>query len=98
MPIKLFEYMAFGLPVIGSDFGHIKEHINKDKCGLGVDPENPAAVAEAIEVLLKDEGIHRQMSQNGIDATMRKYNWKTEFERLCAYYTKALDERRNRKT
>jgi glycosyltransferase involved in cell wall biosynthesis len=94
MPIKLFEYMAFGLPVIGSDFGHISEYIKKERCGVAVDPENAAAVAEAIGLLLDDPDRFNQMSRNGKDATLKKYSWKGEFERLCDYYRQALDERR----
>ena len=94
MPIKLFEYMAFGLPVIGSDFGHISEYIKKDRCGVAVDPANAAEVAEAIGLLLDDPDRFHQMSRSGKDATLKKYSWKGEFERLCYYYRKALDERR----
>ena len=94
MPIKLFEYMAFGLPVIGSDFGHIREYINKDGCGITVDPENAEEVAEAVDILLTDEKTYQSMSQKGVAATL-KYNWKTEFDRLCGFYKSALNERRS---
>jgi glycosyltransferase involved in cell wall biosynthesis len=93
MPIKLFEYMAFGLPVIGSNFGHIADLIEKESCGIAVDPENPEEVAEAIESLMRQEKIYNSMSSNGIEAGRDKYNWKIEFDRLCNQYKKALDER-----
>jgi glycosyltransferase involved in cell wall biosynthesis len=96
MPIKLFEYMAFGLPVIGSDFGHIREYIDREKCGLTVDPGDAEAVAKAIGGLLAEGIRYQQMSRIGLDAAREKYNWKPEFERLCVYYRKALDERTDR--
>lgn len=93
MPIKLFEYMTFGLPVIGSDFGHIKDFINMDSCGIAVSPENSEAVADAILTLLKNPVIYQKYSDNGRNAALNKYSWDREFEKLVAYYKKYLHER-----
>ncbi len=93
MPIKLFEYMAFGLPVIGSNFGHIAELIRKESCGLVVDPGNLEEVVRAIESLLQKKNMYTAMSNKGIEATLREYNWQKELDRLCNYYKIALDER-----
>ncbi len=93
MPIKLFEYMAFGLPVIGSNFGHIAELIRKESCGLAVDPGNLEEVVPAIESLLQKGNIYAAMSNRAIEATLREYNWQKELDRLCNYYKIALDER-----
>jgi glycosyltransferase involved in cell wall biosynthesis len=40
-PNKIFEYMASGLPIIGSNFPLWKEIIEENACGVCVDPENP---------------------------------------------------------
>ncbi len=93
MPIKLFEYMAFGLPVIGSDFGHIGKTIQKEGCGIAVDPENVEKVAEAIETVLRNEDLYARMRNKGIEATRTRYSWPVEFDRLCSHYKKALNER-----
>ena len=37
-PVKLFEYMASGLPVIASNFPSIAEIVNEANCGLLIDP------------------------------------------------------------
>ena len=93
MPIKLFEYMAFGLPVVGSNFGHIADLIEKESCGITVNPENPEEVAEAIESLMRQEKMYKALRNNGIEAAREKYNWQREFDNLCNHYKKALDER-----
>ncbi len=97
MPIKLFEYIAFGLPVIGSDFGHIGEFIEREGCGIRVDPERPAEIAAAMEVLLDPDGPYEEMSRKGREATRREYCWDREFERLLGFYEKALAERSRKK-
>lgn len=94
MPIKIFEYMAFGLPVVGSNFGHINDYILKEKCGLAVQPDKPEDIAKAVVRLLTEPQLYNIFSQNGIKATRNKYNWDREFEKLVGYYRKSLDERR----
>jgi len=93
MPIKIFEYMAFALPIIGSDFGHIKEYIDKDNCGIVVNPNNPEDISNAMITLLTDRSKYDLYSNNGRKVTLEKYKWDFEFKRLIGFYTKALNER-----
>ncbi len=93
MPIKIFEYMAFALPIIGSDFGHIKEYIDKDNCGIVINPNNPEDISNAMITLLTDSSKYDLYSNNGRKATLEKYKWDFEFKRLIDFYTKALNER-----
>jgi glycosyltransferase involved in cell wall biosynthesis len=93
MPIKIFEYMAFGLPVIGSDFGHMKDYIQKDACGITVDPQDTAAIADAVLSLMNNHDLYQKYSENGRRAALTKYKWEFEFDKLLMYYKKALDDR-----
>lgn len=93
MPIKLLEYMAFGLPVVGSNFGHISDLITRESVGLTVDPENVEEVVEAIFTLLENKEAYSKMRENGLEATRKEYNWQKELDRLCEYYKNALNER-----
>ena len=93
MPIKLFEYMTFGLPVIGSDMGHIQKYLKADACGIAVDPTDSSAVADAVIDLLSDREKYDRYSRNGRKAAMEKYRWELEFHRLTGFYKKALHER-----
>ena len=93
MPIKLFEYMAHGLPVIGSDFGHMKTYIQNDDCGIAVDPKDTEAIAKAVVDLLTNHELYARYSDNGKRASREKYRWEMEFEKLMSYYNKALNAR-----
>ncbi len=93
MPIKVFEYMAFGLPIIGSNFGHIKSYIEKDNSGIVVDATNPKEIALAMNELLEDEDKLKLFSENGRKATLKKYKWDFEFDRLVGFYTKFLNQK-----
>ena len=94
MPIKIFEYMAFGLPVIGSNFGHMKDYIEKDACGIAVAPNDAEAISTAIIRLLTNKDLYSKYSENGRAAAQSKYRWELEFEKLLGHYKTKLDARR----
>jgi glycosyltransferase involved in cell wall biosynthesis len=93
MPIKVFEYMAFGLPIVGSDFGPIKKFVEADNCGILVNPLDVRMISEAIIKLLRNKKLYSLYSDNGRKATLEKYKWEFEFERLLEFYTIALKNR-----
>lgn len=90
LPIKLFEYMAFGLPVICSDFGHMVTYVKKEKCGIAVDPSDPLAISEAIVRLLEDQEFYSECSKNGRNAATQKYSWQIMETRLLRLYNNLL--------
>lgn len=91
LPVKMFEYMAAGLPVIASDFPLWKEIIESNNCGLCVDPLDPQAIAEAIDYLANHPEEAEQMGRNGQKAVQEKYNWDIEQAKLLAFYSSLLD-------
>lgn len=93
LPIKIFEYMMFGLPVIGSDFGHIKKYISMDRCGVLVAPDDADQIAKAMTELLSDRQLYNEYSENGRKAAISKYRWDLELKKLIDHYKRALDER-----
>ena len=85
-PTKLFEYMAAGLPVVCSDFPQLRPFVEGPGCGLLVDPQDPAAVADAIGWLLEHEAEAEAMGARGREAVEQRYRWASEAERLLAFY------------
>lgn len=85
-PNKLFEYMAAGLAVIGSDFPLWRTIIEGEGCGVCVDPTDPQAIAAAIDALNADPERARRMGEAGRRAVLARYNWNAEAEKLVAFY------------
>ncbi len=85
-PNKMFEYMSAGIPVIGSHFPLWKQIIEANSCGLCVDPQDPKAIAGAIDYLLKHPGAAEEMGRNGQKAVHEKYNWGMEEKKLISFY------------
>lgn len=90
LPIKMFEYMAAGIPVVASDFPLWKSIIEENNCGICVDPLNPEAIGEVINGLLSNDNLSEQMGKNGRKAIETKYNWENEFQKLLSFYTNIL--------
>lgn len=87
-PIKIFEYMAAGVPVVASDFPLWKEIVEGNNCGICVPPDDVNAIADAVNKLLQDEKIAQQMGANGKKAIKEKYNWEAESLNLLNFYNK----------
>ena len=85
-PIKLFEYMAAGLPVIVSDFPLWRQLIGDAECGLFVDPLNPAAIAQAMTWILDNPEEAKAMGERGRLAVENDYNWARESRALLECY------------
>ena len=86
LPVKMFEYMAAGIPVIASDFPRWRAIIEGNDCGLCVDPHDPGAIAAAIDRLALDPDLAAKMGANGRLAVERYYNWRHEARTLIAFY------------
>ncbi len=86
LPIKTFEYMHYGLPVVASNFGHIGEYTESEKTGLTVDPTDPQQIADAIQSLLDDAVLYSQCSANGKLAARITYCWDVMEAKLLGIY------------
>jgi len=73
---NLIEAMAMARPVIVTRTGALPTEIDVEKagCGLHVPPDNPVAVAEAIETLANDPERARAMGESGRELCERHYN------------------------
>lgn len=92
LPVKLFEYMSAGIPVIASDFPLWRRIVDGCGCGLLVDPPDEINLACAIEYLLDHPEEARRMGQRGKKAVEDKYNWKPEGVRLVEFYATLLPQ------
>jgi glycosyltransferase involved in cell wall biosynthesis len=73
IPSKLFEAMAAARPAILGVEGEAKEILLSSQAGLAVQPEDPAAVAEAILQLKENPSLCRTLGENGRRAVLQKY-------------------------
>jgi glycosyltransferase involved in cell wall biosynthesis len=85
-PNKIFEYMSSKIPVVASNFPLWKEIIEKNNCGICVNPLKPKEIANAVNYLLSNPDIAQEMGKNGRIAVEKKYNWDIEIKKLLKLY------------
>jgi glycosyltransferase involved in cell wall biosynthesis len=90
LPVKLFEYMAAGLPVIASNFQLWEDIVEGNNCGICVDPLEPKKITEGIEYLMEHPIGAKKMGENGRRAVLEKYNWENESKKLLKIYKELL--------
>lgn len=83
LPVKLFEYLSAGLPVIASNYPELTEFV--DGCGLMVDPVNVGQIREAIVRLLSDTSTIAEMSTQARRRASMSYSWEPEGQRLIRF-------------
>jgi glycosyltransferase involved in cell wall biosynthesis len=84
LPVKLFEYMVAGLPVVASDFPLWRQILGEG--GLYVDPQRPAAIAAALRHLLEHPAEAAERGRLGREAVLSRYHWGTEEQKLLTLY------------
>ena len=82
-PVKSFEYLINGLPIIMTDFPFWKEFYNGT--ALFVNPKNPEDISNAVIKLLKNEDTYNKMSRNG-KRLARNHSWENEEKKLFNLY------------
>lgn len=87
LPVKLFEYMATGLPVLASNFPATAQIVQETSCGVLVDPQaSPQIAANQIIYWWHNPEYARQAGENGRQAILQKYNWETLVQQLDQFY------------
>jgi glycosyltransferase involved in cell wall biosynthesis len=85
-PVKLFEYMAAGLPVLASDFPLWRSLIGGFDCARFVDPQDVRAIAAALDWFATHPREAAAMGERGRRAVVEHFTWENEGRRLVALY------------
>jgi glycosyltransferase involved in cell wall biosynthesis len=84
-PLKLFEYMAAGRPIVASDLPAIREVLRHEQNALLVAPGDPDALAAAVRRLLDDRALADRLARAAHEAA-GEYSWDKRAERLEALF------------
>jgi len=99
-PIKMFELMALGVPLVYSDLPNFRAVAGEPQCGLAVDPDRLEQVADAIARLAADQPLAVRLAAAGRAAIQQRFNWELEESRLLSLYRDLIGapDSRNRKS
>jgi len=82
-PMKLFEYMASGRPIIASDLPSLREILNEGNALL-VPPDDPEALAEGIRTLAQDSARGELLAREA-RKDCERYTWRERAERVLSF-------------
>jgi glycosyltransferase involved in cell wall biosynthesis len=85
-PVKLFEYLAAGLPVVATDVPIWRALLDAHGCGVCVPADSPHRLAEAITGILDDDARAQAMGRRARLAAERHYSWQSQAEALVGLY------------
>ncbi|KPJ51882.1 hypothetical protein AMJ39_09115 [candidate division TA06 bacterium DG_24] len=90
-PLKVIEYMAAGLPVIGTKESETADIITRYRCGTAIDC-SPEALAESVVDLLSDSAKYRRMAASASEASAA-FDWERVLAQEYWHITRALTHR-----
>jgi glycosyltransferase involved in cell wall biosynthesis len=82
-PLKLFEYMAAGKPIVASDLPAIREVLRDRENAVLFEAGNPQALAEALKLVVQDRALGGRVARQAREEAAH-YSWDRRAERLEA--------------
>ena len=92
-PVKLFEYMASGRPIVAADLPSIREIVDESMVWF-FEPDNPRSLVETIrKALLDREESERKAAKARIEA--RRYTWTMRSKHIIDFVTRTAQAYEN---
>jgi sucrose-phosphate synthase len=96
--LTLIEAAASGVPIVATDDGGPRDIISNCKNGILVDVSDPKNISDAINKILNDKNLWKELSENGMKNVKKHYTWKAhtktyldEIEKLLSKETEKSD-------
>ena len=82
-PLKLFEYMASGRPIVASDLLSLREILTEQEA-IFFKPDDPLDLALKIKEILVNQSLAEQISQNAREK-VQNYTWQNRAHRALIF-------------
>ena len=83
-PLKIYEYLAAGLPVVASDIGPISGLLDGGGLGVLVAPGDATELAAVLAGLRSDDRLRAELGQAGRQAAVTRHDWTLVVSRILA--------------
>jgi glycosyltransferase involved in cell wall biosynthesis len=91
-PLKLFEYLAAGLPVVAAELGEIPHCVRRGETGLLYPPGDAEALADALGTLIADREHAVALGRNGREHVLRHHTWTLNAGAVAALATELTEQ------
>lgn len=83
-PLKLFEYMAAGLPILASDLESVREVLEDGVTGVLIPPHDTLAWRDALAFFRENSEVRKRMGENARKSLVAQFSWKARAEKVLA--------------
>ena len=90
LPVSLLEAAACGKPIVATDVPGCRDVVRHRVNGLLVPPRNATALAEAIAVLLENQGLRNELGCRGRDIVVKEFSSTLVTRQTLALYDELL--------
>jgi glycosyltransferase involved in cell wall biosynthesis len=91
-PLKLYEYLACGRPVIASRVDGVKEVIEEGKCGYLFEPGDAEELAKRIIQSYQERDALQEMGLRGRRLVENKYSWRMTAKRIVKVLNEIIEK------
>jgi glycosyltransferase involved in cell wall biosynthesis len=95
-PVKLYEALACGVPVVASDIVGVGEIVESHDCGLVFPSGDALELARRVSDLAGDPGLAEAMGARGRAAAVKRYSWDVRAAQTEAVIEQTLAARADR--
>ncbi len=89
-PMKIYEYMAMGKPVVAADYGPLRDGVEHGRNGLLFRPRDVETFTDTLIAIAADEGLRKKMGKEGRRLIETERNWKRNAERVLEAWRKPI--------
>lgn len=83
-PIKLFEYMASGVPIVASNILSFTPYLKDKKNAILFEPDNPNDLAKAVNQLAQNRGLGEELARAARES-INQYTWDSRVQTIISF-------------
>ncbi len=80
-PLKIFEYMATGIPIICSNIGSVSEVLNENN-SIPFNPEDEQSIIDAVKLFLQNKEEVNLRAKKALQDINEKYTWDKRVDNI----------------
>ena len=83
-PLKIFEYMATGIPILGSNIGSVGEVLTEKNC-IVYNPNDEMSIIKGVKKFLEDKKSANKLARQALKDINNSYTWKLRVNKIIEF-------------
>lgn len=83
-PMKIFEYMATGVPILGSNIGSISEVLSQENSFI-FDPNDAETIIKQMQFILQNSNLAKERALRAYHDIKKDYRWEVRVQKILEF-------------